>query len=226
MAAIKASRVGEARLSVDDSGLLSQFLKGAQRLVPCSRRPASLTWDLGRVLSALEQGPFEPQESVSLQWMSLKVAFLLAITSAKRVGELQALSVHESCFRFLPGNTGVVLCLNPVFLPNVLTDFYLYQSVELCSLRPCQEAGKGQEESALCPVRALKIYIQCTVALRRTNQLFICFGPPCLGEPVSKARLSHWVMEAIQQAYRETGEPVPVGVKMHSTWGVLTSWAL
>ena len=109
MAAIKVSLVGEAKLSVDDSVLLSQFLKNAQRLVPHSRRPASPTWDLGRVMSALEQGPFEPLESVSLQWMLLKVSFLLAITSAKRVGELQGLSVHESCCRFLPGNTGVVL---------------------------------------------------------------------------------------------------------------------
>ena len=226
VAAIKGSRVGEARLSVDDSGLLSQFMKGAQRLVPHSRRPASPTWDLGRVLSALEQGPFEPLESVSLQWISLKVAFLLAITSAERVGELQALSVHESCCCILPGNTGVVLCPNPLFLPKVLTDFHLNQSVELRSLRPSQEADEGQEESVLCPVRALKIYMQRTAALRRTDQLFICFGPQCLGEPVSKARLSHWVVEAIQQAYRETGKPVPVEVKAHSRWGVSTSWAL
>ena len=80
------------------------------------------------------------------------------------MGELQVLSVHESCCRFLPGNTGVILRLNPVF--QVLTDFYLNQSVELCSLRPSKEAGEGQEESALCPVRALKIYIQRTAVLR------------------------------------------------------------
>ena len=67
VAAIKASRVGEARLSVDDSSLLSQFLEGAQRVVPHCRRPASPTWDLGQVLSALEQEPFVPLESVSLQ---------------------------------------------------------------------------------------------------------------------------------------------------------------
>ena len=218
-AAIKASRVGEAKLSVDDSVLLSQFLKGAQKLVHRSSRPASPTWDLGRVLSALEQGPFEPLESVSLQWMSLKVAFLLAITSAKRVGDLQALPVHKSRCR-LPDNMGVVLRQYPVFLPKVFTDFHLNQSMELHSLRPSQEAGKGQEESTLCPFRAPKIHIQHTAAFRKTDQLFICFGPQCLGEPVSKARLSHWVMEAIQQAYRETGKPVPVGVKVHSTRGV------
>ena len=70
VAAIKASRVGEARLSVDDSSLLSQSLKGAQRLVPRSRRPASPTWDLCRVLSALEQERFEPLEYVGLGYHS------------------------------------------------------------------------------------------------------------------------------------------------------------
>ena len=188
--------------------------------MPHSRKLASPTWDLSQVLSVLEQGPFQPLESVSLQWMLHKVAFLLAIASAKMVGELQAPSVHESCCRFLLGNTGVVLRPNPVFLPKVLTNFHLNHSVKLRSLRP------SQEESALCPVRALKIYIQRTATLRRTDQLFICFRPQCLGEPVSKARLSHWVVEAIQQAYRETGKPVPVEVKAHSRWGVSTSWAL
>ena len=116
------------------------------------------------------------------------------------MGEPQALSVHDSSCRFLPDNTGVVLRPNP--------------------------AGECQEESALCPVRSLKIYIQRTASFRKTYQLFICFRPQCLDEPVSKARLSHWVVEVIQQAYRETGEPVPVGVRAHPTWVVSTSWTL
>lgn len=224
VAAIKASRVGEAKLTAQDASLIAQFLKGAQRLVPRSR-PTIPTWDLSRVLSAVGKEPFEPLETVSLQWLSLKLAFLLAITSAKRVGELQALSVQESCCRFLPEDGGVILRPNPAFLPKVLTDFHLNQSVELRALRP-SEGADGLQWSALCPVRALKIYIQRTAAFRTTDQLFVCFQPQRRGKPVSKAGLSHWVVDAIHRAYSETGEPVPEGVKAHSTRGVSTSWAL
>ncbi len=120
VAVIKASRVGEAKLTAQDASFIAQFLKGAQRLVPC-RRPTILTWDLSRVLSALAQAPFEPLENVGLQWLSIKLAFLLAITSGRRTGELHALSVQESCFRFLPEDAGVILCTNQAFLPKVLT---------------------------------------------------------------------------------------------------------
>ncbi len=41
----------------------------------------------------------------------------MTITSGRRTGELQALSVHSDCFRFLPGGSGVVLRPNPAFLP-------------------------------------------------------------------------------------------------------------
>ena len=88
------------------------------------------------------------------------------------------------------------------YLPKVLTDFHLNQLVELRSLR---ETGEGQEESALCPVRALKFYIQRTAAFRKTDQLFICFGPQCLGEPVSKARLSRGGNSTGIQRNRLTG---------------------
>ncbi len=112
------------------------------------------------------------------------------------------------------------------YLRCSLTDFHINQSVELRALRPSQGPGRGLQWSALCPVRALKIYIQRTAAFRKSDQLFVCFPPQCWGKPVSKARLSHWVVKAIHQAYSETGEPVPEGVKAHSTRGVSTSWAL
>ncbi|KAK0133446.1 hypothetical protein N1851_031041 [Merluccius polli] len=41
------------------------------------------------------QHPFEPLGSSALKWVSLKTAFLLAMSSAKRVGELHALSVSR-----------------------------------------------------------------------------------------------------------------------------------
>ncbi|XP_053190074.1 uncharacterized protein LOC128373903 [Scomber japonicus] len=38
-----------------------------------------------------------------------------------------------------------------------------------------------------------------------TDQLVVCYRTDTLGQPVSKGSLSHWVVEAIQQAYKEAG---------------------
>lgn len=53
-------------------------------------------WDLPLVLEALRSNPYEPLEQSSLKMLSLKTTLLLALTSAKRVSELCALSVHPS----------------------------------------------------------------------------------------------------------------------------------
>lgn len=89
--------------------------------------------------------PFEPLGGADLRWLSVKTAFLLAITSARRVSELQALSVHGDCCRFFQDGSGVVLRPNPAFLPKILTEFHLSQSVELRSLSS-PSSGEGTEQ--------------------------------------------------------------------------------
>ncbi len=72
--------------------LVTCFLRGALKLRPPvrSRIPP---WDLAMVLDALCRHPFEPIEEISDRHLTLKTVFLLAISSLKRVGDLQALSV-------------------------------------------------------------------------------------------------------------------------------------
>ena len=53
----------------------------------------------------------------------------------------------------------------------------------------------------LCPVRALRVYSDRTEGLRKGNQLFVSWAKPHVGKPVSKQRLSHWIVEAITLAY-------------------------
>lgn len=70
------------------------FLKGAVNL----RLPVVHgypTWDLFRVLNSLTRPPFEPLQEDTLCFLTLKVAFLVAIKSARRISELQALSARE-----------------------------------------------------------------------------------------------------------------------------------
>ena len=110
----------------------------------------------------------------------------------------------------------MVLRPNPAFLPKVLTDFHLSQSVELRSLSS-SNAGEEVEDTTLCPVRAVTAYIQRTQAVRRSDQLFVCYDPGRVGRPLSKSRLSHWVVDTIRQAYVLSGMPVPSGVRAHSS---------
>ena len=77
------------------------FLKGVRRLTPVFK-PSVPSWDLALVLEALCGPPFKPIESADLKCISYKPALLLALTSAKRVGDLHALSVHLSCTQFTP----------------------------------------------------------------------------------------------------------------------------
>ncbi len=79
--------------------MVSAFMRGVRHLRPV--RPTAVPfWDLSVVLEGLVTAPFEPLESASERILTLKVARLLALTSLKRVGNLQAFSVSETS-RFL-----------------------------------------------------------------------------------------------------------------------------
>ncbi|KAK7905159.1 hypothetical protein WMY93_017766 [Mugilogobius chulae] len=218
VAAISCSHVGLDGVSVGRNRSVALFLKGARRLHPPRRRVAS-TWDLAVVLNALQSPPFEPLSAVDLKWISMKTAFLLAMVSAKRVGELQALSVHESCCQWKADGSGVTLWPDPSFVPKVPSSTAGTQPLRLA--RFDTEASSAQ----LCPVRALEEYIKVTASIRRSDRLFICFAGPRKGQALSKQRLAHWVVDVISKAYELCGQSLPAGVRCHSTRAVSTSWA-
>ncbi len=59
--------------------------------------------------------PFEPLSLADIKWLSLKTAFLMAISSAKRVSELNALSVAPQCLQWGPEDSKVMLWSNQAF---------------------------------------------------------------------------------------------------------------
>ena len=203
-----------------------KFLKGAQRLRP-RRLPSVPAWQLNVVLQALTRSPFEPLADVDIKWLSLKVAFLLAVTSAKRIGGLHALSVHADCFYVKPDGAGIVLRPNPAFVPKILSAQNLNQVIALDPFHP-PPFGSEEDETlnCLCPVRALLCYVNRTQSFRVTDQLFVGYGAGQQGKAISKQRLSHWVVEAIKCAYELSGLSAPTTAVAHSTRGIATSWAL
>lgn len=93
VAALSSVLVCGAFTSLTHHPLVHRFLWGATDLRPpvIHRYP---TWDLTKVLLAPTGPPFEPLRDTSLHYLSLKVAFLVAITSTRRISELAALSVR------------------------------------------------------------------------------------------------------------------------------------
>ncbi|KAL0173183.1 hypothetical protein M9458_033494, partial [Cirrhinus mrigala] len=112
VAAIAAFHSPLGGQSVGKHPLVTRFLHSALRLRPPVRSRVP-TWDLAVVLEALCKLPFEPLEEVSDRTLTLKAVFLLAISSLKRVGDLQALSVAPSHLDFAPGMAKAFLYPRP-----------------------------------------------------------------------------------------------------------------
>ncbi|XP_058483844.1 uncharacterized protein LOC131459867 [Solea solea] len=226
LAAVSACHVGFGGAPVGQHPLIKRFMRGARRLRPV-RKPLVPSWDLPMVLEALSGLPFEPLEFADLKVLSLKTILLLALTSASRIGELHALSVHDSCMQFSADYGKVILRPNPAFVPKVSDSAYSCSTLELLAFHPPPFAGEDEKRlNALCPVRALRIYVDRTKGFRKSNQLFVSWAPSHRGRAPTRQRLSHWVVQAIILAHESRGLQPPDGLRAHSTRGIATSWAL
>ncbi|XP_058041733.1 uncharacterized protein LOC131199706 [Ahaetulla prasina] len=201
---------------------IQQFLRGASNINPpvVHRFP---TWRLNAVLTALTRTPFEPLRESSLRFLSLKVAFLIAITSARRISELSALSVRHDLCKFF--NDRVVLRLDSTFLPKVNSQFHRAQEIVLPDFCPNPRHHLEKVWHTLDVRRALKIYIDRTASFRRTEALFVSFQPLSMGLKVTKSVLARWIRATIATAYENLSLPVPRNITAHSTRSAASSAA-
>lgn len=99
-----------------------------------SIQPITPQWDLNLVLTSLMNSPFKLLASP----LSMKVAFLVAITSARRVRELGAMMANPfSTFH----KDKVSLQLHPKFLLKVVSQFHLNQPIHLATFFPKPHAS-------------------------------------------------------------------------------------
>ncbi len=152
--------------------------------------------DLAVVLDALCRPPFEPIEEISDRHLTLKTVFLLAISSLKRVGDLQALSVAPTHLDFAPGMAKAFLYPRAGYVPKV--PFVTPQPVVLQAFSPPPFREPDQQRlNCMCPVRTLDAYVHRAALWRRADQLLICYSPPKRGLPASKQTLSRWMPLAL-----------------------------
>ncbi|KAK2898066.1 hypothetical protein Q8A73_014446 [Channa argus] len=225
-AAISSCHEGFGDRSVFSHPLLKRFLRGVRRQRPLLR-PLAPPWDLSLVLRALVVSPFEPLEQVPLRLLSWKTALLLALTSMKRVSDLSALSVSPECLSIRGDLSLAVLRPNPAFMPKCITSSFRSRVITLEGF--CTPPHTSEEDASshlLCPVRALSYYVERTSTIRRSERLFVHYREGSAGLPLSAQCLSHWLCEAIFQAYESSGAQPPEGIRAHSTRGIVSSVAL
>ncbi len=126
--------------------------------------------------------------------LTLKALFLLAISSLKRIGDLQALSVAPSCLEFAPDMVKASLHPRPGYVPKVPASVARLIMLQAFCLPPFQNADQ-ERHNLICPVRALDAYVHRAALWRKNEQLFVCFGPSNKGSPASKQRIGKWVVE-------------------------------
>jgi integrase len=192
--------------------LVAMFLAGCKNL----RRPPRHTvpsWDLDLVLKYLAKAPFEPMSRASLQDWTFKTVLLIALASAARVSELAALDCNPPYTMVRQGFASLKHCEE--FVPKVPSSANVERTINLKAL-----------DSVLCPVRALRHYLQISKAVRSpgTSQLFVTVATGRQGKPVQPSTISGWLVRVIRGAYLDAGKPLPV-VKAHSTRKMATSKA-
>ncbi len=93
---------------------------------------------------------------------------------------------------FAPGLVKVTLRPRPGCIPKVLSTSFRSQVVTLHSFHPPPFASSEDERlHMLCPVRALKLYVDCSKVWRKSSQLLVCFGSGRRGLATSKQRFRH-----------------------------------
>ena len=198
---------------------ISEVIRYLKLRAPVSN-PRLVHWNLDVLLKFLCSPKFEPLSQCSLLNLTRKTFILLALALSKRVSELQALS------------RAVGFC-NEGALVSLAFDFRAKNDVKCKDLERnflVKELGSlvGQEEEALlCPVRALKAYLDRTKPLvgDDVNRLFV--SPRFPSRTASKNALTSMTKAVIREAH-ESLRPdlVPIlKVKAHELRGVSTTLA-
>ena len=176
----------------------------ARSVNPVELRPPA--WDVSLVLQSLTGAPYEPLRTCEERFLAQKTLFLLALASAERIGELHALSYRvshtrdwgEVSFAFVTG-----------FVAKTQDPSSLAPRFEGFTVPALTNARKNRNGRLLCPVRAVKVYLDRTAPHRpRCERLFVTAGRS--KKEISKTTVSFWLRKTISRSYELSGTALPV----------------
>ena len=172
----------------------------------------SPSWDLDKVLEYLSGPPFEPLANASFRNKTRKTLFLLAMATAKRVGELQALSFSVS-----HRGDDLVLHYDPFFLAktesvsNPLPRSVIVQSLE--------DFVGDLPERILCPVRAVR-YLRRAARSPGFTPARLFVSPSDPKRSMSKNAMSFFLRQLITESGAVSSSVPP---RAHDIRGIATS---
>ena len=180
--------------------------------------------DLAFVLSHMFKAPFEPLDKASLFHLSVKTVFLVTLATARRVSEVHAFSIDSDHLKFSNLDGSLILRTQLGFLAKNQLPSRAPDSITIPKLSNfCRKSDNFNR--MLCPVRAVKIYLNKTKSLRKhRKRLFI---PTQGDQDLAKPTLSGWVKYAIKNAY-DTISKNPNRLfkpRAHELRAISTSWA-
>lgn len=204
-------------LDLNNSQVLRSIVRACSSQPHRPTRDLTPAWNLDVVLHYLTKAPFEPLNLSSTRDLTRKALFLLALATAQRVGEIQALSSKTSW----QGRDLFVYYL-PEFIAKTDTGVHSTpREFRIKSLTPL--VGPEDEERLLCPVRALSHYLRRTSSGTRPRNLFL--SVKCPSRPMSKAAISFFLRDTIKSAHASFPDSTcpEIKVRAHDIRGIATS---
>ena len=200
-----ADKIGCDKVNFGKDENLTRLLDSFHRDKPKGLRGVP-SWNLSLVLHQLTQSPFEPLRKASLKHLTFKTVFLLALGSGKRRSEIHAW-VHRN-IRHQEDWANVSLFPSPCFLSKNQLAKEGPSSVApviIPALAPTLDKSL-KEDRTLCPVRALRYYLDKTKDLRSGKQLVFVSFKKNFNKDIAPATISSWIKQTILLCYQLSNE--------------------
>ena len=158
----------------------------------------------------------EPISELTLRDLTRKALFLVSLATAKRVGEIQALTAKVTW-----RGKDMVLYFNPSFLAK--TESITNPLKRLVEVKALPSISRSEGSKSLCPVRTLSHYLNRIREMGiKPKSLFV--SPKVNSKPITKNAVSYFIRSIILEAKAtiddNLGKP-----RAHSVRGVATSIA-
>ena len=195
-----ADKLGSSTLNISKDENLTRLLDSFHRDRPKGRRGIP-SWNLSLVLHQLTKVPFEPIKEASLKHLTFKTVFLLALGSGKRRSEIHAWQ-HKN-IRHQSDWTKISLYPSPSFLSKNQLAKEGPDSVApvvIPALAPTLDRSLRSDRS-LCPVRALRYYLDRTSDFRQNKELVFVSFKKGFDKDISPATISSWIKQTVILCY-------------------------
>ena len=195
-----ADKLGNSTINVSKDENLTRLLDSFHRDRPKGRRGIP-SWNLSLVLHQLTKAPFKPLKESSLKHLTFKTVFLLALGSGKRRSEIHAW-LHNNISHQSDWSK-VSLYPSPSFLSKNQLAKEGPDSVApvvIPALAPSLDRSLKGDRS-LCPVRALRYYLDRTADLRHNKELVFVSFEKGFDKDISPATISSWIKQTVVLCY-------------------------